>query len=219
MCPLSNSIYYFISYPLHQDSVFVHRPCSVAPVELQSREVNSTGGQAVSSPWSDVESDQVPKRSLRRFCFLDRYEVPNETSCENVFQSHTVMGRYYCMETITLHFSYKIKGGNTVSKTSNLFEQWHGVLPGRSIKRQFRRTKGEVPLSPDLFSSWQCPTMEREQLWNQMLWGWNPDSAIRQRCDPWARDSVSWNSVYSPVKPSLCTLPSRTDLRGGNGIR
>lgn len=74
-------------------------------------------------------------------------------SCENVFQSHMVMGQYYCMKTITLHFSYEIKGGNRVSKTSNLFEKWHGVLPGRSINRQFRRTKGEVPLSPDLFSS------------------------------------------------------------------
>lgn len=55
------------------------------------------------------------------------------------------------METITLHFSYEIKEGNTVNKTSNLFEKWHGVLPGCSIKRQFRRTKGEVPLSQIYF--------------------------------------------------------------------
>lgn len=123
-------------------------------------------------------------------------------SCENVFHSHKVIGRYYCMETITLHFSYEIKGGNTVNKTSNLFEKWHGVLPGCLIKRQFRRTKGEVPLSPDLFSSCQCPAMDREQLWNQILWSWNPNSAIQHRCDPWANDSMSWNSVCSPVKGS-----------------
>lgn len=41
----------------------------------------------------------------------------------NVFHSHKVMGRHYCMETITLHFPYEIKGGNTVNKTSNLFEK------------------------------------------------------------------------------------------------
>lgn len=123
-------------------------------------------------------------------------------SCENVFHSHTVMGRYYYMETSTLHFSYRIKGGNTVNKTINLFEKWHGVLLSCSVKRQFRRTKGEVPLSPDLFSSCQCPTMGREQLWNQIFGGWNPNYAIQHRCDLWANDSMSWNSVYSPVKGS-----------------
>lgn len=188
--------------------MFIHRPCFIAPVELKSEKVNSTGGQEIARPWSDAATNQITKRSLCRFCFPDIMKFQMKMSCENVFHSHTVMGLHYCIETITLHFSYKIKGGNTVNKTSNIFEKWHGLLPGHSIKRQFRRTKGEVPLSPDLFSSRQCPTIERGQLWNQIHWNLNPDSAIQQWYDPWANDSISWNSVYLPVKGPWFSLPT-----------
>lgn len=126
MCPLSNANYCFTS-PLHQDWVFSHRPCYVAPVKLKSREVNSTVGQAVSSPWSDAESNPGHEKEPLQILLPGYYEVPNEMSCENVFHSHMVMGWYYCMETIKRQFSYKIKGGDSVNKTSNLFEKKNGM--------------------------------------------------------------------------------------------
>lgn len=139
------------------------------------------------------------------------YEVPNEMSCENAFHPCTVMHWHYCVDTITLGFSYKIKGEIQLLKTAehrNLFEEWHRFLPCLSIKRQFRRTKGEVPLSPDLFSSRQCPTIEREQLWNQIHWTLNPYYAIQHKYDPWANGFFSWNSVYSPVEEPPSFLPT-----------
>lgn len=193
---------------LHVLSSVPTRPYSVAPIELKNRKLNSTWCQAIARPWSDAASNCVTKRSLQ--ILLPRYyEVPNEMSCENVFHSHTVMGWHYCMKTIAVHFFYKIKGKTQLikpSEHSNLFEKWHGLLPGHLIKRQFRRTKGGGPLSPDLFSSQQCPAIEREELWNQIHWSLNPDSAVQQWYDPGANDSISWNSVYSPVKGVLYSL-------------